>query len=30
VKALGTRDFVVAVIEDVVAIAGCVFVVSRF
>jgi uncharacterized membrane protein len=30
VKALGTRDFYVAVIEDLVAIAGCFWVVSRF
>jgi uncharacterized membrane protein len=30
VKALGTRDFYVAVIEDLVAIAGCLWVLSRF
>ena len=30
VKALGTRDIVVALIEDVVAIAGSLWVVSRF
>jgi uncharacterized membrane protein len=29
VKALGTRDFYVAVIEDLVAIAGCLWVLSR-
>ena len=30
VKALGTRDLYVALIEDLVAIAGCLWVVSRF
>jgi uncharacterized membrane protein len=30
VKALGTRDFYVAVIEDIVAIAGSLWVLSRF
>ena len=30
VKALGTRDMYVALIEDLVAIAGCFWVVSRF
>src|SRR5262245_61129327 len=30
VKALHTRDFYVAVIEDLVAIAGCLWVLSRF
>jgi uncharacterized membrane protein len=30
VKALGTRDFYVAVIEDLVAITGCLWVLSRF
>jgi uncharacterized membrane protein len=30
VKALGTRDFYVAVIEDLVAIAGCLWILSRF
>ena len=30
VKALGTRDFYVALLEDLVAVAGCLWVVSRF
>jgi len=30
VKALGTRDIYVALVEDLVAIAGCLWVVSRF
>jgi uncharacterized membrane protein len=30
VKALGTKDFVIAVIEDLIAIGGSIFVVSRF
>ena len=30
VKALGTRDIYVAVLEDLVAVAGCLWIVSRF
>jgi uncharacterized membrane protein len=30
VKALGTRDIYVALVEDIVAVAGCLWVVSRF
>jgi uncharacterized membrane protein len=30
VKALGTRDIYVALVEDLVAVAGCLWVVSRF
>ena len=30
VKALGTRDFYIALLEDLVAVAGCLWVVSRF
>jgi uncharacterized membrane protein len=30
VKALGTRDIYVALVEDMVAVAGCFWVVSRF